>query len=746
MPTLVDLLAADGITVKGTGNNWLGLCPFHDDTTSSFNVDPEKGVFFCHGCGAKGNAYQYLIRKRDLTPADAKAILGESTPRPAADAKPPTVYSSLPRRRIDTHEYRDADGTLILAVCRYADLPAGATKEERRQWRKVDQWTPVDGGWIAKRPKRRTQQLYRLPELLAAPATKQVMVVEGEKCADTVARAFPKAIVTTWLGGSTVAITRIGTIDFEPLYGRPVLLVSDTDGTGRKAMRAIAKQIGPHCPNVRLVLPPGDGGADIHDWITTDGVRAAMKTLASLATDAERPAAPKDPLPPPPSGDGWLEAGFTKAGLIEALRQVRIAIRWNVRACLMEIDRGSGWMRSDALEQADIRELIASTCRIPLAKGEKPALFARETWERCRDAVLRDQQVDPFIDWLEALPAWDLAPRLDALLMMCWGVDAAQEELARWASRYPLVGAIQRAYTPGDKIDEFPILVGCQNAGKSVFLKSLLPARCPWFGDGINLAADTKPFVEQIQGLAIAEVGEMAGLRRAEVEQVKAAVSRTVDAVRLSYRRDPEHFPRRAVFVGTANPGGSIVPNDLSGNRRFVPIALTASRCLIGPPEDYLAAHRDQLWAEAVHRYRAGARANLPAALAARAFESAEEHRAGNEPLESAAALATPVFLALTGDTVQIRDVIAAIKREDPGLRPENERAFQMEVGQVLIGQGWRRTKTYFGGVQLRGWVPPARAADAPPDDPPPAAPTAHDAQTLSDPLGEDADDTLDGF
>ena len=746
-PTLIDLLAADGVTVKGSGNNWLGLCPFHDDKTSSFNVDPEKGVYFCHGCGAKGNAYQYLTRKRDLTPAEAKAILGESQPRPAADAKPPTVYSSLPRRRIATHEYREADGALILAVCRYADLPAGATTEERRKWRKVDQWTPVDGGWIAKRPKRRTYPLYRLPELLAAPTTKQVMVVEGEKCADTVAAAFPRAVVTAWLGGTVVALKRIGTIDLEPLHGRPVLLVSDTDDTGRKAMRAIAKQIGPHCPNVRLVLPPGDGGADIHDWITNDGVRAAMKTLASLAKDAERPAAPKDPLPPPPSGDGWLPGAFTKAGLIDALGQVRVAIRWNVRACLMEIDRGGGWQRSDALEQADIRELIAATCNVALEDGKvKRALFARESWERCRDAVLRDNQTDPFIESIEALPPWDRAPRIDSLLVRLWGVDATQEELARWASRYPLVGAIQRAYTPGDKLDEFPILVGHQGCGKSVFLKYLLPERCPWFGDGVNLAADVKLFVEQIQGLAIAEVGEMAGLRKAEVEQVKAAVSRTVDAVRLSYRRDPEHLPRRTVFVGTANPGGSIVPNDLSGNRRFVPIVLTATRCLIGRPEDYLDGVRDQLWAEALHRYRDGTRANLPAALAERAFESAEAHRSGNEQLEDAVAGINGFFSA-TGAPVLIRTIINALKHEDPELRLDAGRATQMEVAQVLIGQGWYRGREYVNGLQARCWIPPVRAADA-------SAATAAAATRpaepepdpeLSNPTG-DEDDTLDGF
>ena len=734
-PTLVDLLAADGVTVKGTGNNWLGLCPFHDDKTSSFNVDPEKGVYFCHGCGAKGNAYQYLTRKRDLTPAEAKAILGESQPRPAADAKPPTVYSSLPRRRIATHEYRDADGTLILAVCRYADLPAGATKEERRKWRKVDQWTPVDGGWIAKRPKRRTHQLYRLPELLAAPGDKQVMVVEGEKCADTVAAAFPRAIVTTWLGGSSVADTRIDTIDLEPLYGRPVLLVSDTDETGRAAMRAVAARLGPHCPKVRLVLPPGDGGADIHDWITNDGVRQAMDVLARLAQDAPKPTPPA--APPPPSSDGWID-GFTKSGLTQALDHLGIEIRFNVRSDMMEILRDGAWIASDRLEQADLRELIQSRCRIPLAKGEKPALFNKEHWERCRDAMLRDRRVDPFIEWVEAMPDWDRTPRLDGLIHTLWGVASyEQDELARWASRYPFLGALQRAYEPGAKIDEFPILVGEEDAGKSVFIKHILPLDSTWFGENVDLSSDAKDLVEQLQGLAIAEIGEMAGLRRAEVEDVKRTITRAVDMVRLSWRPDPARFPRRSIFVGTANPTGVIVPSDLSGNRRFVPIVLGADRCLVGRPEDYLSERRDQLWAEAVHAYRAGVRANLSRDLVKRARESAESHRVGNEELENAFELANDVLVAQR-EAVIMKDIIEAVLRENRDIKFDARKNLEMEVGKLLTRAKWTRGRHQINGKQKRSWLPPQRLSPSPGTAPAPPPPLTPVARELFDGDGDD--------
>ena len=396
--------------------------------------------------------------------------------------------------------------------------------------------------------------------------------------------------------------------------------------------------------------------------------------------------------------------------------QLEIGARFNVRADMVEIDRGDGkgWITSNRLEQASLRDLIAERCRVPISKGEKPVLFNSENWERCRDALMRDRQVDPFLLWVEAMPEWDGTSRIGQMIQTLWGVEtSAQEELAQWASRYALICAIQRAHEPGAKLDEFLILVGSQNAGKSVFVEYLLPPKSPWFGANVDLSSETKDLVEQLQGLAIAEIGEMAGLRRAEVEDVKRTVTRGVDTVRLSWRPDPVQYPRRAVFVGTANPGGSIVPNDLSGNRRFVPVLLRKGRCRVGRPEDFMDAHRAQLWAEAREAYVEGWRANLPAELSAPAGAAADEHRAGNEALENAVAAISQTFLFPPDTPVTMIDVIAALRREDATLQIDSSRTGQMEVANVLIGYGWRHVKPYINGKQIRAWLPPGKEEDA---------------------------------
>jgi DNA primase len=56
---LVELIGAY-VRLKRSGRNWLGLCPFHQEKTPSFNVSPERGIYHCFGCGVTGDAIKFL--------------------------------------------------------------------------------------------------------------------------------------------------------------------------------------------------------------------------------------------------------------------------------------------------------------------------------------------------------------------------------------------------------------------------------------------------------------------------------------------------------------------------------------------------------------------------------------------------------------------------------------------------------------------------------------------------------------
>jgi DNA primase len=57
---IVDVIDAR-LTLRKTGRNFQALCPFHDEKTASFSVNPEKQFYYCFGCGATGTALTFLM-------------------------------------------------------------------------------------------------------------------------------------------------------------------------------------------------------------------------------------------------------------------------------------------------------------------------------------------------------------------------------------------------------------------------------------------------------------------------------------------------------------------------------------------------------------------------------------------------------------------------------------------------------------------------------------------------------------
>ncbi|MBF0159994.1 MAG: DNA primase [Magnetococcales bacterium] len=83
----VNLLQLIGshVTLRKQGSNWAGLCPFHQEKTASFTVRPEKGLFKCFGCGAGGDAIDFLMRMRSLSFQEAVTDLAQQCGLPLPD-------------------------------------------------------------------------------------------------------------------------------------------------------------------------------------------------------------------------------------------------------------------------------------------------------------------------------------------------------------------------------------------------------------------------------------------------------------------------------------------------------------------------------------------------------------------------------------------------------------------------------------------------------------------------------------
>ena len=308
------------------------------------------------------------------------------------------------------------------------------------------------------------------------------------------------------------------------------------------------------------------------------------------------------------NGSGTAPAADTdqpksREGLKVVLESFGYGWRYNTRAMRDELRHNGGeWREANDRLIRDIRSQIPE--KFAERGKDRRLFFGRTAFEDCFGALLNRAEVDPFKQWLDALPKWKGETRLDRWIWHNFRVADEHKPLAEWAARFLLLGAVWRTYVPGTKLDEMPVFIGPGGCGKSTGLRELLPHEHPeWFSDGLRLAADDKVRAEALQGRVIVEAAEMAGSTRAERESLKAFLSRQDDgSVRLAFRRNPETLLRRCVIAGTSNDPHCL-PADPSGNRRFVALPLQPGVHGVRGIRPYMQEFREQLWAEALDRF-----------------------------------------------------------------------------------------------------------------------------------------------
>ncbi|HZR80420.1 MAG TPA: VapE domain-containing protein [Candidatus Binatia bacterium] len=205
-------------------------------------------------------------------------------------------------------------------------------------------------------------------------------------------------------------------------------------------------------------------------------------------------------------------------------------------------------------------------------------------------AASQERSFHPVRDYLSSLE-WDREPRLDTMLAAYFGAEHTgytQRVGAAW-----MIAAVARVFDPGCKVDTMPVLEGDQGQGKSQALRILAG---PWFSDHLP-SLESKDSQLTLSGVWIVEWGELAGISKHDAERVKQFITIQIDRYRAPFERVTGDHPRQCIFVGTSNHDTYL--RDHTGNRRFWPVRCRRLNLAA------LEKDRDQLWAEAVARYRA---------------------------------------------------------------------------------------------------------------------------------------------
>jgi putative DNA primase/helicase len=289
------------VELERKGSEYKGICPFHNDTDASLNVNPTKQVWMCPVCvgagdkGKKGDVYDFLIARGNSLPQSILILTGDAeseTPiksdfnkparkkkiewkhvRPVVEATDFTHYENGKPTVI--HTYRDAKG-VIGYVCRF-DLENG--KKETLPFCYTQS---PDGSMYRWSYQGFTNRPLYNADLIAAHPGLPVVLVEGEKVADWMqSRSNGKYVATTWVGGSN----QVEKTSFEQLDGRRVLFCRDNDIPGEKCMTYAFDSIQSDCKKWGEIPEGSPKGWDMADsnltpQQTQDFVRRGMREPA----------------------------------------------------------------------------------------------------------------------------------------------------------------------------------------------------------------------------------------------------------------------------------------------------------------------------------------------------------------------------------------------------------------------------------------------------------------------------------
>jgi putative DNA primase/helicase len=314
--------------------------------------------------------------------------------------------------------------------------------------------------------------------------------------------------------------------------------------------------------------------------------------------------------------------------------------------------------------------------------------------DKCADAIISvantpENVFNPAADYFNSL-VWDGKDRLSGWLKSYVSDSNQPDEYLRLVGEKFLCGLAARAMEPGVKFDTMLILEGRQYAGKS-FLSRVLGTinGVEYFLDDFK-EIDNKDALMKIQGKLVVEFPEISTMRRAEVNDLKAFLSRTHDVFRPPYGRNAIEAGRQCVFIGTVNPEGPYL-RDVTGNRRYWPVS-----CRDKIDIDSLNAIVPQLHAQAAHIVKRG-ESRLWLDDAEYEICAAEQEKRVMDDIWS-----DRIETIINGQKqIATSDILVGLNISIDKATP----LFYSRINQTMIALGFAPDRVTIGSRRLRGYI-----------------------------------------
>lgn len=643
------------------------------------------------------------IESNGEIPKELSPVPEPAPPLPDPSEKPPDMIHPLHGKPVSSWTYRTETGDALWYMARYETLDGKV----------FSPWTWDGEKWVMKAlpPPRSLYGIEFLNQLPNHP----VLLVEGEKACDAARKLLGDFYaVVTWPGGANA----VKKADFKPLYGKNILLWPDRDKAGKNAMKAVAALLKPHAETIKTIDPgvedDGWDAADAFDtgWTDTETIRwAKSRVIESGAVEiragiesGKQKALIEARFPMPEPDADRVEASFieisqrfglqtTSKGqpVINLQNMVRVLERIPGFAKLVWFDEFhnkvfTNWRSKDPREWSDIDDLILTN---EVQKRLGIQRVGDDTISKAVQVYAHGEIRNEPRDWMGTLK-WDEKARIDTFFADSYG--ALLTEYARAASKNWWLSMVARIFSPGCKVDNMLVLEGPQGTLKST---SLGVIGGKWYTD-ISESPLSKDFFLVLQGKMLVEVGDLDSFRRVEETLIKRLLTCRVDRFRVPYGRLAQDYPRRCVFVGTTNEDAYL--KDQTGGRRFWPIR-TGKINLV-----YIKDAREQLFAEAVSRYRAG---ELWYQMPYEETINEQEARRQTDEWESVIGQ----YLAIKQEVT-----VSDIALEAIGIdKSKMDMAVQRRINTVLRFLGWTRHNLRDSAVQKKVWRSPNYYYEPPP-------------------------------